>query len=203
MRLISVEPSKGKEIRYLVTAEEGLQRLLLGETVLRYHLQSGTDMDEKQWREICLYDDEQRMVSKGIDLLSRRERSESELRNRFAKAGYLSEAIDRAIERLKDHGHLNDSRFARRYAGALMKKKAIGEYRLRSELAKKGITGELLESVVAELLPEQENKAHEAAIKKIKTIRDADPEKRKARLWRFLEQRGFASDIIRKVLEDF
>lgn len=204
MRLVSVDPTKSKRggINYIITFDDGVSSELLGDTVLHFHLHAGDEFTSEQWSEICLYDEEQQIVAKIIDWISRRARSEGELRTRLLTSGYQKCAVDRALSRLKDHGYLDDRQFAVKFVRALIKKKPVGEHRLRAELTKKGITGNDLETALEEVRDKQEELARQAAIKKMKILRKTDPLKRKTQLWRFLEQRGFSADIIHKVLNE-
>ena len=78
-----------------------------------------------------------------VDLLSRRDRSETELRRRLLTKRFDEIAIEEAIERCKACGYLDDRRFARQKVEALQSSgRAVGR-RLQMELRRAGIGDEI------------------------------------------------------------
>ncbi|MBQ6092613.1 MAG: regulatory protein RecX [Clostridia bacterium] len=79
-----------------------------------------------------------RAFNKASDLLSRRDHSEKELREKLRQKGF-SEGADEAIERLRGYGYVDDARFAARYAAELQRVKHYGKKRIEQELFRKGV----------------------------------------------------------------
>ncbi len=90
-----------------------------------------------------------RAFNKASDLLSRRDHSEKELREKLRQKGF-SEGADEAIERLRGYGYVDDARFAARYAAELQRVKHYGKKRIEQELFRKGVD----RAVIAETLEE-------------------------------------------------
>ncbi|MBQ4207511.1 MAG: regulatory protein RecX [Clostridia bacterium] len=88
-----------------------------------------------------------RAFNKASDLLSRRDHSEKELREKLRQKGF-SEGADEAIERLRGYGYVDDARFAARYAAELQRVKHYGKKRIEQELFRKGVD----RAVIAETL---------------------------------------------------
>jgi regulatory protein len=131
-----------------------------------------------------------------IRLLARREHTRAELARKLGGLG-TREEIDAVLADLEQNGLLSDARaaaaYVRGHAGRL------GAARLRQTLRTKGVAGELIEEQVAEL-PDELTRAREVWAKKFGTV-PADA-REWARQARFLQSRGFATDVIRRLLRE-
>lgn len=77
-----------------------------------------------------------------LRLLSVRERSSAELTARLLQKGFSAAAVDKVLERCRDFGYLDDQRFARERARALLRSgRAIGP-KLLADLQARGISRE-------------------------------------------------------------
>lgn len=86
-----------------------------------------------------------------VRLLKTRERSETELTSRLQRKGFEADAITAAVDRCREYGYIDDSRFARCKARQLLNSgRAVGG-RLRRELQLAGIGEGLAEQTLAEL----------------------------------------------------
>lgn len=86
-----------------------------------------------------------------VQLLKTRERSEKELTSRLQRKGFETDAITAAVDRCREYGYVDDSRFARCKARQLLSNgRAVGG-RLRRELQLAGVAEELAEQTLAEL----------------------------------------------------
>lgn len=86
-----------------------------------------------------------------LRLLKTRERSEKELVSRLQRKGFETDEITSALERCREYGYVDDSRFARCKARQLLTNgRAVGG-RLRRELQLAGIAEELVEQTLVEL----------------------------------------------------
>ncbi|MBL7959401.1 RecX family transcriptional regulator, partial [bacterium] len=123
---------------------------------------------------------------------------------RFKKEGYFEETIESSLSYLLDNGYLNDELFAERFAKSKLQKKDMGETALRFELHKKGLSKQIIENVITRIYNETPpmNIAMKAAKKKLRTIRTAETVKKRQKLYQFLAQRGFSSDVIHRVLAE-
>lgn len=136
------------------------------------------------------------LKARAIRHLARREHSRSELALKL-KAHGSPEEIDEILERMTELGLLSD----RRMANAWVRVKAgrFGDARLRHDLARHGIDRETVEASLetGDIAPEMD-RARAARHSKFGQM----PENAKewARQARFLQSRGFAPDIIRKLL---
>ena len=130
--------------------------------------------------------------------LARRDHSRAELAKKLAAHGDAGE-IEAIIERMGELGLQSDSR----YAEAFVRGKAarFGSGRLRSELARRGIDRDLIDEAIAGECVESEADRARAVLRGRFTEPPADA-REWARQARFLQTRGFAPDLIRKLLKE-
>ena len=130
--------------------------------------------------------------------LARRGHSRAELARKLAAHGDADE-IDAVIERMGELGLQSDTR----YAEAFVRGKAgrFGASRLRSELARRGIDRDLINEAIAGECVESEGDRARAVLRGRFTEPPADA-REWARQARFLQTRGFAPDLIRKLLKE-
>jgi regulatory protein len=74
-----------------------------------------------------------------LRMLARRELSEAQVRQRLARRQYPADAIDDAINRLRDERALDDSRVAEAIARTQSAVKGRGELRVRRQIEQAGI----------------------------------------------------------------
>jgi regulatory protein len=127
--------------------------------------------------------------------LARRERSAAEMRAYLRRKGYGADEIPGVLARLHELGYLDDARYALGLATRLAADKAWGPRRVRQELARRGVAGEIVEQVMKRA--EEEGAAPagnlERALAKLIRLHGA-PKGRKdrERIWAALLRRGFA-----------
>ena len=130
--------------------------------------------------------------------LARRDHSRAELTRKLAAHGDANE-IDAVIERMGELGLQSDER----YAEAIVRGKAarFGAARLRSELARRGIDRDRIDEALAGECVESEAERARAVLRGRFSSPPADA-REWARQARFLQTRGFAPELIRKLLKE-
>lgn len=133
-------------------------------------------------------------------LLSRRPRTEKELRLALKKRGVESDEIDEIIEKLESWKYINDFSYAEEFIKIKMKK-LYGPGYIRSELLKRGIP----DSVIRESLEQfyDEDFVMELAVERArKMLGDSYDEKARRKVWNYFARRGLpASEILRQAEE--
>jgi regulatory protein len=133
---------------------------------------------------------------KAVRLLARREHTRAELARKLAPHG-TAEEIETVLNELVRAGLQSDARFAASYLRSQAGR--LGAARLRQTLRTKGVAAELIAAQVIDL-PDELERARAVWRKKYSTPPvDAREWARQAR---FLQGRGFATEIIRKLLKD-
>jgi len=133
-----------------------------------------------------------------LKLLARREHSRAELARKLAAHGDAGE-IEALLDQLQQSGLLSDRRFA---AGYVRRQGVrLGAGRMRQVLRSRGVDDETVAATLADAaLPDEIERAREVWRRKFglppQDLREW------ARQARFLQQRGFAVELIRRLLKD-
>lgn len=136
------------------------------------------------------------IYARAVRLLARREHTRAELARKLAPHG-TEEEIDTVLNELARSGLQSDARFAESYLRSQAGR--LGSARLRQTLRQKGVDTELVQMQVGDL-PDELARARLVWQKKFAAA-PADA-KEWARQARFLQGRGFSSEIIRKLLKE-
>lgn len=138
--------------------------------------------------------------------LARREYSRAELRDKLLPHVQAEEDfeqsspvdLDALLDDLTSRGWLSDERAATQLVHA--KRDRFGTQRITHELRQKGIAEELISAALPALKESDQESARKVWLKKFGMLpQDA---KEKVKQMRFLQSRGFALDVVFKVLRD-
>jgi len=143
-------------------------------------------------------DEEAALEDVALRLLARREHSRDELSRKLRARGFAVEAIAPLLDRLVAEGVLNEARLVEHYV-AERAAKGFGPLRIRAELRDKGLSDALIAAELdawREQWPERLAETHEHRF----GAEPAGDRAELARRARFLEQRGFPADLIRRLL---
>jgi len=136
-------------------------------------------------------------------LLRQRPRSVNEIRNRLKLKGYDDDLVEDIVAALKRSGELDDERFARLWVESRMLMNPAGDVVLKFELKGKGVSDNIIETVLAEKAEKYDE--YELALSMAKDrferLKKLDRRKATKRIYDFLLRRGFKYDNIRKVVE--
>ncbi len=134
---------------------------------------------------------------KSYRLLAYRPRTEYELRCGLEKAGFVPEIIDEVIAELKEKNLLDDMEFAKNLFARRIAGKPVGARLLRAELKQKGVSSEIISTVLQNYGEDDEFSAAMRLVN-IKTAA-VNGQINWRRLAGFLSRRGFSSAILNKV----
>jgi regulatory protein len=135
-------------------------------------------------------------VEKALRFIEYRPRSAGETRARLRKWGYDPVDCDRVIAYLEELGLLDDREFARVFTGELVRK-GLGVYRVRSELLKKKLDRELIEQVLTDEYPYEEEgeRAREAAERRFTRLSSEDAATSRRKIIDHLIRKGFSRAV--------
>ncbi len=136
--------------------------------------------------------------ARAIRLLARREHSRAELARKLAEYG-TAEEIDDVLQSLTTTGLLSDARYAEAYVRGHAAR--FGAARLRQTLRQKGISGELIDAQLTGVDAGDEF-ARARGVWAHKYGTPPADAREWARQARFLQSRGFSTEVIRKILKD-
>jgi len=135
--------------------------------------------------------------------LAHRDRSERETAEHLRKKGCCETVVTETIRSLKEAKFLDDRRFAEHWARTRAENRQHGAFRLRHELKGKGIPETVIDQTLDSLFDSvnEIDLARAVVEKKLPSMQDLDPDKRKRRLTGLLQRKGFSTDIIFKVVK--
>jgi regulatory protein len=94
-----------------------------------------------------------------LKLLAGRASSAGELREKLRRRAEKAGDVDDALARLKDHGYLNDRRFAEAFAAARLSNEKLGRARVIHDLRRRRVAPALAESTVRKVYQEVDETA--------------------------------------------
>ena len=147
----------------------------------------------------------QRAYIIALKALTRRDHSESELRRKMTDRGICAGAVDDIIDKLRKAGYLDDRKFALRWAESAVRNGRGYGFRLRFELARRGIAEDVASEVTERMRAEYDEGE---AIKALVAGKFGDfapqsaDERQKRRLMGYLQRRGFSLAAILQVFRD-
>jgi regulatory protein len=142
------------------------------------------------------------VYDRALNLLAVRSRSVRELRRRLLQKEPNARAVDAALARLERAGLMDDASYAVQVAQSKLVTQGASRRRVRQELFKRGVSGELadaaIDRVVSEEAIDESALVERAARKRARLLGSLDPATKRRRLYGFLARRGYESeDIVR------
>lgn len=150
-----------------------------------YEFESSKEV--REIKEICLR------------LLTRREHSQKELRDKLVQQGFDSSEVQAVISDLAQQNWQSDQRFAESYARHRIKK-GFGPIKINYEIQQRGIHNFDPDSILLDLAEswlEILEQVYRKKYTKIKPVTHAERSKQS----RFLLQRGFSSEMIKQFFQ--
>jgi regulatory protein len=157
------------------------------------------EIGAEQRRELEREDQRRGALAAALRLLAAQPRSEKELRDRLRRRAFGREAVDAAVERMRELGYLNDAAFARFFVEARQAATPRSRRALSFELTRKGVGRELAAEAVVEL--SDEDAAYDAAQRRLRALRGLDKQAFTRRLGAFLTSRAFGYGVARATIE--
>lgn len=139
---------------------------------------------------------ERSLLARALGYLARREHSRAEMRRKLAPHAQNAEQLDRLLDDLVAKKLLSDRRFTEVMARS--RGERFGAARIGQELRSRGVDESLVREAVGSLASTEVQRAREVWCKKYKAP-PADAAER-ARQMRFLAQRGFSAEVVRRVV---
>jgi len=136
--------------------------------------------------------------SVAVKLLSRREHSAFEIRDKLLKRDFEEEEIAQAISELKQGGWLSDERYTEAYI-RMRQQKGFGPIRIAMELSERGVDERIIEAYLHSAEDSWQQILEQQYLKKYKN-RPVEDYSDKAKRIRFLQYRGFSLDAIYRII---
>ncbi|MFA9559260.1 recombination regulator RecX [Evansella sp. AB-rgal1] len=191
---VYITDPKSKEEQYGFTVSEDI--------LIRRHLSKGLELSEEDIETIRSEDNIDKAFQKTLNYLSYRMRSEKEVLDYLKDMDIPNEKALQILDRLKELQFLDDQMFANAFVRTKKNTQKKGPKLIEQELYEKGISQKRIDVALQEYpLQEQIDNAIAVAIKKSSSYRSDGLRMRKQKLYQFLLQKGYTSNVINEAIE--
>ena len=135
-----------------------------------------------------------------MQLLSFRDRTEKELRDRLRSDGFADEGIEAAVSYVSSFGYLDDRRYAENFVIRETERKSTAV--IRRELRDKGVDSQWIDAALEETPPDENRVICRLLEKKCGAPHRMD-EGELRRTYAYFARRGFSASQVRKALDSF
>jgi len=187
-----------------IVFESGEELVIRYDLFVKNGLRNGDNLDDDRIVSLKKGNDIFLAKERAFNILSKRNNSSGEIKRKLLQRKFDKDTIAEAVKDLTTSGFLDDEKFAREYLEEMLKFKAVGLNKIRSDLYSKGIKKEIIDSVLSEKSDKDEaENAFKLAVKKMNTsfIKETETKKQKQKLYSFLFSKGFEHSTIEAVIK--
>ena len=145
--VISHNKGRGKKIHLLLDGEYKITTDI--DFWAEHYINDGTEIDEDEWDALVEKINDKKAVNKCYDLLSRRDHSVKELRDKLLRT-VDERSAEKAIAKMLEYGYLDDEKYARTLMNHLVNNKKMSVSFIRQEMYKRGLSSEIIADVFEE-----------------------------------------------------
>ncbi len=167
--------------------------------ILAAPLAIGQCLTDEAIAELRAADGREQALARAVHFLSFRPRSEAEVRRYLVDRGVAESDVEAVLERLRRLGYLDDEAFAQAWVTSRGRLHPRGTQALRYELQQKGISPDIIRTVLSELKPDE--LAYAAAQQPAARWRQLDAGSFRQKMSAYLSRRGFSYDVIRTTVD--
>ncbi|MCL2173779.1 RecX family transcriptional regulator [Candidatus Saccharibacteria bacterium] len=197
MKITKISPAVKTTGRYNVFVDDKFAFSLDESQLVKIGLRKGDEISEERLDELKTESDFGKNYIRAVDLISRRLRSEKEIREYAFRKNWTKENTEKVVERLHERGFLNDEKFAASFVRSRATLKNYSRRKMELELTKKGIKKEIREKILTENEDFDETTALKKLIAKKRNHYENDQ-----KLIAYLARQGFSYDDIKNSLSD-
>lgn len=191
--------------RYNLFLDEAFFCGITEDTLVKLRLQKGMEVDEAELENILKEENRNKCFNDAVFLLGKRNYFEKVLKDKLKEKEYDEEAIQFAIEKLYHYGYLNEERLTEAFVKDKKRFSKKGPRYIASALKAKGVDEGLIKETLEACYEEEEAVENCMSLlrKKIDYYKrkTEDTYTLKSKLYAFLTQRGYGSEVIKKSIE--
>ena len=197
MLITAIEPRRKGLSALFIDGEFAMN--LDTQALLENRFDVGRDISDEDLKEMIELSNERRAKEKALWLISYRNHSKKELKDKIRRTCDDSSA-EKAVERMEELGLVNDEEYARQFARKLLLQKKMARRAAMLEMSRKGIDKETAQAALDEVDVDYRENIRYIIEKKYRDIGD---EKIKRRAVAALQRLGYGWDDIRAVLNEY
>ena len=198
MKITKISPAIKTEGRYNIYVDDKYSFSLDEVQLASLNLKKNDEIDAEQLDQLKSESDFGKNYVRALDLISRRPRSQREIRDYAFRKQWTKSNTERVIERLLERGYLDDAKFAEIFARSRANLRNYSTKRMKLELRKKGIASDIVDQVLTDSENFDENAALKNLIAKKRNRYDNEQ-----KLIAYLARQGFSYDKIKSALSDY
>ena len=209
MKITSIQQQKKNPERVSIFLDDKFAFGLDSKFLVDFDLFKDKELGEQDIGKIVRKDLGEKIKSRVLNLIARRPRSEKEIRDYIERKfyegkfdvedQYRENLVESVIEPLKEYKYVDDEAFARWYVNNRVEFKPRGKRVLKVELKLKGISDDIISTVLSFEDGAELEMANRLAEKKLRTLSRLDESKQREKLIAFLQRKGFGWDVISSV----
>ncbi len=193
----SIHVQKKNKNRFSVFVEEEFLVGVSDSTLVSLNLKKGDVLTSSKLERIINLEDQWALKTYFLRLLSRRDHSKKELKDKALQKGFLSTQIEGILNELSEKGYINNLEFAASFTRDKFRFNKWGVNKIRAELRKKGIQEKEISSALSQIDTSIQSECIQELIVKHKArFLRVIPEKRRKKVFDFLLRKGYDSSII-------
>jgi regulatory protein len=162
-------------------------------------LRVGQVLSSEEIEDLQRRSNEEKLYHEVVGLLSRRPRSEQEIRQRYIRRNVPDETLDNVITRLREADLLDDLAFAKAWVENRNEFRPRSGWAIKLELMKKGVSTETIEEALSDF--DDETAAYKAAAVGARKYKNLDGQLFHKRLGAYLARRGFQYHLVSPAIE--
>lgn len=199
-----IERQKKSAHRYNIHID-GSYRLAVHEDVLvKYALSKGMKIDPDELAEVLEAEERNKVQQAALRYIGYKPRTIREVERYLDGKGFSSYHRDDVVREMKQQGYLDDRQFALQWIAERRGGKGFGKKMLQQELARKGVSADLVEAALEKVGEEEERElAQQVADKRYHRLRHEPWPKVQRRLGQYLLRRGFPSSTVYDILRNY
>ncbi|MEW6093939.1 MAG: RecX family transcriptional regulator [Chloroflexota bacterium] len=199
MKITAIEPQKKNPRRVNVYLDGEFAFGL--EHITAAWLRVGQELGDEKMAALQAEDARETTYQKALHFLSYRPRSSQEVRQNLSKRGCDETLVEETVCRLQRAGLVNDQEFARLWVENRSTFRPRSKSALRMELRRKGLSDEIIQSVLDESV-DDEALAFESARKQARRYAGLEWPEFRQKLGAFLARRGFSYSTLAPVVSE-
>ena len=206
--MISIEETKKRGKYFEVTDQYGRKEKFPEIIVFQFSIFPGRNFSNSIWLEIKKKSSSHECFEHLLRFISIRPITELEAKKKLRSKAYTSEIISETLEKAKKLDLINDSEIVKNFADQQIQSSRFGKKRIFQKLQQRGINPELIRDIQEQISSEDpdddielRNALKAGSLKMSLLGKEKDPQKKKAKLLRFLSYRGFSTIICFKATD--
>ncbi len=174
------------------------------DTLVHFTLSKSAQLTQNKIDEIKRYDQYVSCLHQALRYLERRPHLKKELYRKLKQKSFPDRSIEQTIHYLEEKQYLDDIDYIRRFINDRSRLKKSGFLLIKKKLIEKGARAEDAEQLLLLYYNEKRQIDNAVALleKKMKTLKEIESNKRKQKLIRFLQQKGYPWPIIESALKE-